>query len=973
MNYQEFISTAGAFLGKLGPPEMISFLKTYYLLIPIGIIGIWRWGMWLFKKIVGSLLYRQNYPEKYDEKISVVTPVYNEDPDVFDRALTSWCRNKVDEIIAVIDYTDKKSIEVFEQYRCILDKYSCRFPGVKTKLIVTPVPGKREALAAGIKEAKNKIVALVDSDTVWEKNIKTKMLAPFADPKVGGVAMRQDVFTPDTLAKKLFKIHLDLRFLVEMPYLAAMGDALMVISGRTAVYRRKAVIGLLDELVNETFLGQKVISGDDKRLTNLIQRDGWKTRYLKDVRVYTPGAPSLRTYLKQRLRWARNTIRSDIKTLASGWVWRREKPLAIYMVDRFIPAVTLLFGPAFIVTALYFQKYSLVYIFLVWLLVSRFVKLLPHLREVPRDTLIIPLYIILNYFEAVGKLYAFFTMDTQGWITRWSKIRLKSGLLHTLRQLPSMALSVAIPIGVIFATLQFETNRVAAIQEGKVEKEILLAEKRQRAAERGAPLAIKKAVTENKTMRSAFYPEIEAEKDRLLAEASDDPYGYYVTKNRDNLAKIVSLFNLTNSLAILSGDKNPLRTSFLALGQKLAIPTSELKNPIDPAKSSRIPANPLLITFDSFTNTINVRGEGNRVTLKRISQSLSRLNPNALQETASGEWILRSNLAVSKYVTLILSGDEIKSLKLKSEPGKLVWIKVEDGAMLISGTKISSWSEEANAPDSDPGDGRSYITAKGSGRMDVLNSEISYLGYVGSPKRGGLFGGSYGLSWKIDSHKFRDNLLTGMVEGNKIHHNFFGIYTFGATGMVIRNNEIYENDQYGIDPHDDSNNLLIENNKVYRNGNHGIIASKRCFDIVIQNNEVTENKLHGIMLDQQSNNNIVRDNVVERNADGIAIYDSYNNIVINNEVSSSSKSGVRINNNSADNFVASNSITEGLRGIYIYKEARNNLIFDNNITDNQFGVTYKTLEQNDFRNNLAKGENKTDIYVAIGAENYEIR
>lgn len=950
----------------LVPPEVVSFLKAYLIFIPIGIIGIWRWGMWLFKKIVGSLFYR--IPTgKFKGKISIVTPVYNEDPYIFAKALKSWWHNNVDEIVAVIDYTDKRSIRVFELF-------SCKYPEIKTNLLTTSIPGKRSALASGIKASSHDIVALVDSDTVWDRKIKNKLLAPFADPEVGGVAMRQDVYKPNTLANTLFKIHLDIRFLNEMPYLAAVGDALMVLSGRTAVYQKKAIIDKMSELVEETFMGQKVISGDDKRLTQLIQEEGWKTRYVKDAIVFTPGVRDIKTYMKQRLRWARNTIRSDLKTLGSSWVWKKEKPLAIYMVDRFIPPFTLMFGPAFLITALYFQHYKAILIFLVWLLISRLIKLMPHLREAPQSILILPLYIVLSYFEALGKIFAFFTMNEQGWITRWSANRLKRGLLHMLRQVPGAAIAILIPVSITYATMNIEAQRVATIQQKTAEKEAKIAEKQRIAAEKGPALAIKKAVMENKVYQSQFYPDMEATKNILIAETRDDQYGYYVVKTKDTVPRLIQLFNLPGPQAILDATtKKPVSGNFLRLGQKLAIPITEFKAPIDPQKPSRVTANPLIVTYSSLTNTIKVRGEGNKITLRRIGQVMARVNRNSVQEIAPGEWILRSNLEISKNVIFVMASNDMKSLKLQSQPGKFVWIKAEDASMLISGIEIKSWDENNKAPDINLEDGRSFITSKGSGRMDVIDSEISYLGYVGAPNRGGPFGGSYGLSWKIDSRKFRDNLLTGVAERNRIHHNFFGLYTFGATGIIFRNNDIHDNVQYGIDPHDDSNNLLIENNQVYNNGSHGIITSKRCFDNAIQNNIVYGNKLHGIMLDQQSNNNLVRNNTIEGSVDGIAIYDSYNNVMINNKVSKSSKSGVRINKNSARNYVAQNSLTEGYRGIYLYGEAKDNLILDNIVSGNEFGIAYKTLQQNDFSNNIKTGENKNDIYVLVGAENYEIK
>lgn len=968
MDYQELLLPLTRLsIDNIIPIELENFIKTYYVLIPFGIIAVWRWTMWLFKKLVGGLFYRPPRYVKFKENVSVISPVYNENPKVFARALTSWCANGVNEIIAVIDYTDKKSINVF-------DKFSCRFPKVKTKLLITTVPGKREALAAGIKAARSNIVALVDSDTVWEKNIKEKLLSPFSDLQVGAVAMRQDVLNPNTLSKKLFKIHLDLRFLNEMPYLAAVGDALMVISGRTAIYRKEAIINHLDDLVSERFMGKKVISGDDKRLTQLIQEDGWKSKYLKDVKVYTPGAMDLRTYLKQRLRWARNTIRTDIKTLASKWIWKREKPLAFYLIDRFIPPITLLFGPAFLVTALYFERYALVLAFLVWLLVSRFIKLFPHLREMPQNVLIIPLYILVNYFEAFGKIYAFLTMDEQGWITRWSRSRLKKGLMSFLRVAPSVALALAIPIALVLAVINLEGKRVEAVEKQEAQRQIYLAGKKRRAEEKGPPTAIKKAVAGSKLPSNQLNPSIEAKLELLLSEAKSDPYGYYMVKKDDSLLKISRLFNLSGPSVILDENKNPLGSqNYLFIGQKLAIPITELKNPLNSQLITTQVQYPLLVTYDIPTNTIFVRGEGNTVNLNRIRQSLAAANKQLLEEISPKEWILRANLTITKHTTLKLTSDEINNLKLKSDPNKHIWIKGEGGNILISKIKVTSWDETAKAPDTVHENGRSYITMKKSGRMDVIDSEISYLGYAGLPKRGGPFGGSYGLSWKIDSGKFKDNLLAGVVSGNKIHHNYFGLYFFGATGVIIRNNEVYENDIYGIDPHDDSSHFLIENNKVYKNGNHGIIASRRCTNNVIRNNESYDNKLHGIMLDRQSNNNIVENNTVDGNADGIAIYDSYNNVVQNNKVTGSTKNGVRINHNSANNFVGSNDFTGGNRGVYLYDEAKENIIFNNNITDNQFGITYKTPQRNQFENNLSPKQNRTDIYVIAEAQNYDIK
>ena len=90
------------------------YLYHYPFLVPLGIIGIWRWSVWILKELI-SLGYKP-ITSSYHTSVSIVTPVYNENPSVFRAALASWKKNRPTEIIAVIDYTDKKCIEVFKQF-----------------------------------------------------------------------------------------------------------------------------------------------------------------------------------------------------------------------------------------------------------------------------------------------------------------------------------------------------------------------------------------------------------------------------------------------------------------------------------------------------------------------------------------------------------------------------------------------------------------------------------------------------------------------------------------------------------------------------------------------------------------------------------------------------------------------------------------------------------------------------------------
>ncbi|CAN0464397.1 unnamed protein product, partial [Discosporangium mesarthrocarpum] len=98
----------------------------------------------------------------------------------------------------------------------------------------------------------------------------------------------------------------------------------------------------------------------------------------------------------------------------------------------------------------------------------------------------------------------------------------------------------------------------------------------------------------------------------------------------------------------------------------------------------------------------------------------------------------------------------------------------------------------------------------------------------------------------------------GNIIDSDIHHNYFGMYTYGHQQGNWSYNKMHDNIQYGFDPHDDSDYLTIHDNEVWGNGNHGIIASKRCNNVSIQNNHVYGGDNAGIFLHRSSDGAIVK-------------------------------------------------------------------------------------------------------------------
>jgi hyaluronan synthase len=376
-------------------------LLTFF--IPLGLLGLIRWSCWLVHRIPAS--FYQPVVTGHREPMTLVVPVYQEDPVVFRQALESWLWNEVDEIICVIDVTDETCAAIAREY------------GERVRVIITEVPGKRPALRDGWEAARTPLVALVDSDVIWAGDTYARLCEPFDDPKVGGVGSRQNALNPIGLWQNAADMYLDYRYFDEIAAQTVVGQAVSCLSGRTAVYRREFLCSVSDEFINETFLGVQCISGDDKRLTCLALIQGYRTVLQRNARVWSTFPATFRGFRKQRTRWARNTWRSDLRSMRQGWVFRH-RMLAFMELDKMVSGFTLLFSVTFFIVTLVYGFWLTALTLVSWWLVSRAAKMMPHLRRRPENLRLLPAFIMVSLTMACIKIWALLTVRKQQWLTR---------------------------------------------------------------------------------------------------------------------------------------------------------------------------------------------------------------------------------------------------------------------------------------------------------------------------------------------------------------------------------------------------------------------------------------------------------------------------------------------------------------------------------------------------------------------------
>ncbi len=378
-------------------------LPLYYYVLgtPLGVLGLFRWACWLIRRIP-AVLYRP-IVNNFRLSMSIVVPVYQEDPVIFAAAIESWLRNRVNEVILVIDASDARCQEIASRY--------------PVTVLVTDVPGKRDALRRGWNASSTDLVALVDSDTIWADDVAAEVCKPFVDPRIGGVGTRQSVYGSKGFLARITDMFLDHRYFDENASQSLLGRAVSCLSGRTAVYRRSLLMDIEQEFMHETFWGVPCLSGDDKRLTTLVLERGYLTYMQRSAEVWSTFPNTWRIFFKQRLRWARNTWRSDLRALSRPWVYRHPF-LAYTMADKGLAGFTLLLGPAFMVHALIVGNWIFAAVLAGWWQLSRSAKLLPHLRRRPSSFLFIPGYVFVSWIMAIIKLQALLTIRRQRWLTR---------------------------------------------------------------------------------------------------------------------------------------------------------------------------------------------------------------------------------------------------------------------------------------------------------------------------------------------------------------------------------------------------------------------------------------------------------------------------------------------------------------------------------------------------------------------------
>jgi len=228
--------------------------------------------------------------------ISVLVPAFNEEDSIKDTIKNLLGINypkKNLEIIVIDDGSTDRTYEIAKRYEG------------KIKILKKKNGGKASALNFGIDNAKSEFVAVVDADTLLEKNALMNCMKYFEDESIAAVTSHILTKQKNKLIERLQNVELMIIALTRK--LKEGLNLIDVTPGPLSVYRKDILmkVGKFDEN-NLT---------EDVEIAWRILRNNYKIKMAYDAMAYSNCPSSLGKWWMQRTRWDIGGIQTLLKHL----------------------------------------------------------------------------------------------------------------------------------------------------------------------------------------------------------------------------------------------------------------------------------------------------------------------------------------------------------------------------------------------------------------------------------------------------------------------------------------------------------------------------------------------------------------------------------------------------------------------------------------------------------------------------------
>ncbi len=312
-----------------------------------------------------------NIKKKFNDTeplISIIIPVKNEEDNIencIKSCIDSSYKNK--EIIVVNDGSTDKTPR-------ILERLMKENPNALRVLHLPITLGKKHAIEKAIEIANGKFYVFMDSDcNMFDDAVENLVKIFLSDNEIGAITGHGNVRNADTgnLLEKIQDVWFDGQYRI-IKGMEGSFSSLTCCSGSLSAFRREAIINHIHEWANDRFLGMEFKFATDRRLTAFIlaekiklssekliknkqikengrkiKSQQWKLKYSPSVKVEIGVPKTLRSLIKQQIRWRKSFIRSIFAT--GSIYWQRPLPVAIIY---YLTIALRLFRPYIIIKSL---------------------------------------------------------------------------------------------------------------------------------------------------------------------------------------------------------------------------------------------------------------------------------------------------------------------------------------------------------------------------------------------------------------------------------------------------------------------------------------------------------------------------------------------------------------------------------------------------------------------------------------------
>lgn len=300
-----------------------------------------------------AYLYREA-PSLGDRELprcTVIVPAFNEGKYVATTLMSVLASDYPAEKLEVIAVNDGSKDDTWDWICKAAEQAKGR---IITKNLIQN-GGKRRALYEGIKIATGDVIVTIDSDSAITKDALRKIASPFANPAVGAVAGNIRV---TNRGEGIIPKMLDVAFAFGFEFIrcaqSVIGSVLCT-PGALSAYRLAAIQPLMDEWVNQTFMGRPSGIGEDRAITSMLIRENWRVVFQHNAIAFTKMPVTYRTLCKMLIRWCRSDVRENLIML--NHVLRRFEPtnyeLLGLQLNLVLQSIALLLPLVFIPMSLY--------------------------------------------------------------------------------------------------------------------------------------------------------------------------------------------------------------------------------------------------------------------------------------------------------------------------------------------------------------------------------------------------------------------------------------------------------------------------------------------------------------------------------------------------------------------------------------------------------------------------------------------